>query len=258
MTTALLLALLSSPPAEPIALAYAASGAPTLRQPGGSSRTIQDVARLANGARLDLPAAASVRIAFLDGRRFALHGPARAQVTRGGLRVLSGSSESLDPAPPLPHLPAVRIDDAGDRIAAIRLRSDVIERLTPDNGATVLPDEVVLRFAPVGGATTYAIEVRESEGKSILARTTPSSSFPLPGGTLEAGRSYSWTVEAVDVSGTRLRGMASFATLDQGDTAARARVRDAAGTLDPELLQALDRELGLSPSVPGDHVADGR
>jgi hypothetical protein len=261
MTTAFLLAILASPaphPAEPVALAYATSGDPTLRLPGdASSRRIQDVARLVDGASLELPATASLRIAFLDGRRFALHGPARAQVARDGLRLLSGSSQPLEPVPPLPHLPAIRIDDVGDRIGAIRLRSDVIEDLTPSKGATVLPDEVVLRFSTVRGATGYAIQVRDASGRSILARTASSNLLAVPGGTLEPGQSYTWTVEAADVTGTRLGGMADFATLGREEAAARALVRDAAGTLDPELLLALDRELGFAPSAPGGHVADG-
>jgi Bacterial Ig domain len=261
MTTVLLLAILASPPpqpAEPVALAYASSGEPSsLRQPGEEKKlAIPEVARLVAGATLQVPAGALLRIAFVDGRRFALQGPARAEITREGLRVLSGTSRTLDPVPPLPHLPAVRMEGVGPRIAAPRLRGDTITALSPSGGAMVPSDEVVLRFAPVRGATKYAVEVLDAGGKSVLAQTTDSTAFTLPAGSLEAGHSYSWSVETADASGTKVRGTGSFATLAPSDVAAHRRLREDIRSLDPELLQALDRELGLSASTPPRPVAD--
>lgn len=260
MTIVLLLTILASPspqPAAAVALAYAASGGPTLRAPGGSPRRIADVARVEEGMGLEVPPGAVLRLALTDGRRFAFKGPAFARVTSEGLLDTRGTVEPLPAVPSLPRLPTIQPAEAGDRIAAIRLRSDPFGKLTPDAGAVVLAEEVVLRFAPPQGTTTYAIEVRDASGRSILARNTTSTVLQLPMSVLEAGRRYSWTVEAIDIAGARHRSLASFSTLAEDLAQGRARVRQAVGTSDPALLDALDRALGLLPLEAEGHVADG-
>jgi len=265
MTTALLLLIAASQPeatsrrsVEPIALVYAAVGQPSLRLTGRTFQKIDVVRSLPDGTELQVPAGASLRVAYADGRRFVLQGPAHAVVTASGLRDSTGGVKTLEAVPPLPRLPSIRLDETGGRIAAIRLRSGASEELVPHAGAVVLAEDVLLRFGPVGGATRYAVEVRDSRGQQVFQIQATSTSVRLPATSLEPGKRYTWSVEAVDGAGERHEAVADFVTLSSELLAERSRLREAAGAEDPLLLSAVDRELGLSTDVAESHIADGR
>jgi len=84
----------------------------------------------------------------------------------------------------------------------------------PGDGATEVPVNVALRWAPVAGATSYDVYFGQDE-RPLLQCRVAGTTFILE--TLSAGKAYSWRVDAVTGAGVRTGEERRFKTVTQAD-----------------------------------------
>lgn len=207
--------LSAAAPAPPAAIVYQLQREVTWNLPRKAPEPVQLFSVLPAGADLRVAPGGSIALAFPSGARFRLSAGASATLAPRGLARGRGPIEALPPVKPFPALaPIASAERPGDRSAAVRVRGEVIEGLSPNEGIRSLADRTVLRFEPVPGAARFSVEVRDLSGGLIFATETPDSSVPLPAALLIPGRRYRWMVKTVDRPGPMARGEAGFETLD--------------------------------------------
>lgn len=244
--------------ARALALVYQVDGAVTWQQGQRAPRPLRAFERLSRGARLVLPAQASVALAFEDGRRARLTGPGAMRLTGRGRLLGTCGTTPLPSVPALPALGALAEDErAGLRSAAVRVRGEVIAELWPTAPGRTLASATTLTFATVAGASAYRVELRTRTGMLLLARTLSAPRLALPAGLLAPGTSYLWSVESLTAAGAPARGEARLLTLDAPREQALLgwrRALAAQAPADAEALSvALDLALGLrSPPSAAD------
>lgn len=251
LATALWLAFLpAARAAEPAAAIVAAiSGPASVRVGVEAPRALRAYEWLSPGAQLEVPAGSRVTLAFADGSRSELTGPASARLGASGLASSSGSVRALGRVPPLPRVNPIAGDTRPSRAGAVRIRGTRIAGLYPRGGWASLAEETTLRFTPVSGASQYRVEVEDESGKSVFAAETGADVVAVSRGVLKPGERYYWRVKTLDRAGAAARGEAEFTTLSAENAALRLGLRKSAALGDDAaslaLLAGIDRGLGL-------------
>lgn len=235
---------------EAVAIVAALAGGATVQNPGAAPRVARLFDWLPAGAVVVTSAASSLTLAFANGQRHRLGPSATATLGASGLTAHSGPVTPLAPIPPLPRIPGLAPESRpGARAAAVRIRGRRIAGLYPRGEATVLPDEAVLSFAAVPGATGYRVEVESEGGAIVFQAEVASASVRVSPGVLAPGARYFWSVRTLRGPGPPARGEAEFTALAAAVVEERAALRRALETAaDPSslaLLAEIDRELGL-------------
>jgi hypothetical protein len=239
----------SRPPApgQPAAIVSGLAGGGGRVTVKGRERPLQLFAWLPAGARLRAAAGGNITLAYWNGRRYELGGEAEAAVEGTGLAVVRGPVRELSPVSPLPRIAAIQGRRMRSRGGATRIREGEVEGLYPSQGAVVLADATVLRFEGVSGASTYALEVQDDEGRAAFRASTSLTAVTVPPGVLVSGRRYVWTVRSTGVPPAS--GTAAFTTLPAREAEARAALqaasRTAGDTAALALMAGIDRDLGL-------------
>ncbi|MFY9823640.1 MAG: CHAT domain-containing protein [Thermoanaerobaculia bacterium] len=252
----LLLAILPVRPAaagthEPVAILYIVVGEPLRTMPGHSPKPVHLGDRLPAGTTVDLAPGSRLALAFVNGKRYEISGPARATLGKDDLSARSGGVRPLPSVPPLPRLaPIAKQDHPGATAGAVTIRGEGIEGLHPDRRATCLASAVRLRFDPVPAAPRYRVQIADPEGKALFSTDTQATEVSVPPDLLAPGGTYLWTVETLDRPGPIARGEATLVTLDADQARAREDLQhwvQASGTADDlKLLEGVDQALGLS------------
>ncbi len=247
---------------EPVAIVYETSGEASRLVPGRSRQPVHLLDRLAAGTAIELAAGSRLALAFLNGRRYEISGPARATLGKDDLAARSGGVRALPSVPPLPRLAPIAEDDRpGAKAGAVRIRREEIDSLSPRDGAATLADATSLRFQTADGAARHQVEIEDARGTLIFRVVTEASAVNVPTGILASGGRYHWTVKALDRPGPVVRGEAEFVTLPRKTAEARERLRkavEAAGNDGSRaLLAAVDHDLGLTNEAHGRRMAAG-
>jgi hypothetical protein len=111
---------------------------------------------------------------------------------------------------------------------------------------------VKFAFQPVKGASRYAVEIEDSQGRVVLRREVSATELTVPAGTLAPGAAYHWTVQTLDKPGSAARGASDFTTLSEEDVRQRDELRKSvasSGGVQDALLAEIDRRLGLYPEA---------
>jgi len=242
---------LAAAPPEPIAIVYGLSGSATTRlSAAGARRPAQRFEWLGAGTEIAVDPGGTLLLAFADGSRYELGGGAKATLwPRGGLASSSGPVRALASVSPLPKLEGLAADArAGSRAGAVRLRGLRIAGLYPRDDASVLPNEALLSFAPLPGATRYKIQVEDETGNAVFDAEVAGSSVVVSPGVLRPGARYHWTVRSLGVSDPA-RGEADFVVLAAESLTAREELRrslrEPADAESLALLAEVDCRLGL-------------
>lgn len=206
---------LSAAPAPPVAIVYQLQEEATWNLPRKAPQPVALLSVLPAGAELRIAPGGSLALALPSGARYRLGPGARATLGPRGLSRTRGPVETLPPVKPFPSLaPIAFTDRPGDRSAAVRVRGEAIEGLSPNESIRSLADRTVLRFRPVHGALRHRVEVRGSDGGLVFEKETEASEASVPAGLLVPGKRYRWTVRTIDRLGPVARGEAWFSTLD--------------------------------------------
>lgn len=236
--------------AEPVAIVYSLAGEASLTAPNMAQRPLRLFERFPAGTIVEMSPDSRLALAFVNGLRYQLGGRSRVTIGRTDLSSRTGPVRALPRLPPLPPLSSIAPKDRpGARAGAVRIRAEEISGLHPSRGMATLAGATVLRFAPVGGADKYRIEVQGPRGDVIFAIETTASPVELSPGSLQPGTRYGWTVRTIDRVGPVARGEADFITLPARIAKAREALRKAIEALGdselPALLAEVDRSLGL-------------
>ena len=203
---------------------------------------------IAVGVVIEVGPDSRVTLVLAGGKRFELGPRARATIAVDRLTSLSGPITQLTSLPPLPRIAALDASRPKGPPGGIRLRGPRISGLSPFDAVTLAP-HTRLRFAPVAGAGKYGIEIEDDSGRRVFGVETTDSEVLVPGGVLEPGVAYQWTVRTLNLSGATARGTGQFRTLsseDERDREALRRSLDAEGGARAlALLAAVDQRLGL-------------
>lgn len=204
------------------------------------------------GSTIESGASSRLTLVFADGRRYEIPERSRVSLSAAGPKSLAGSVHSLRAVPPMPRLVAVISSRVGERSGAIRLRqgSDLHFRtLYPNANSLTLPDNTMLRFASIEGASRYRVELEDESGKTVFDAETQLLAVAVPTGILHPGSHYYWKVRTIERMGPSVRGESEFATLGEEDIQRRAAVR---AVLEKEgdvqslaLMAEIDRRLEL-------------
>jgi hypothetical protein len=255
-----------SPSPQPVAIVSAIEGGAWTRPKTGSRKPLTLYDWLEADVVVELAPQARVDLIMIDGRRYALGGGARAKLSSTSLTALQGSVKEEPPVPRLTFLAPIA-GKAPDEAGAVRLRARSIAKLNPCWTILTLPDETVLRFEPVEGASQYEIQVRTDTDQQVFSRTIDKPPVAIPTGLLAGGTDYVWTVRVAG-RGPSARSEGGFKTLDSTVEAAR---RALVTGLDPAaigVLGGIDFHLGLlneavaeltaaAERAPGDTAAEG-
>lgn len=248
-----LLALLALPAAaEPVAIVYSLAGEASLTAP--VRRSLRRFDRLPAGTTVEVNPDSRLALAFVNGIRYELGERSRVTIGHKDLVSRAGLVRSLPRVPPLPRLSPIAAEDRpGPKAGAVRIRTEAIKGLHPDQGEVSLPSATRLRFDPVPAAPGYRIRILDQIGETRFQIDTQATEVDVPSGVLEPGERYRWTVETRDRPGGVARGEATLMILDAGRARAREVLRNwvqRSGNEEDRLLQeAVDHALGLS--MPG-------
>jgi hypothetical protein len=198
---------------EPVAIVYLLTGEASLSAPDAARRPLRLFDRLQTGTTVEVGPGSRLALAFANGIRYALEGGSMAGLGARDLTSRTGPVRPLPCVPTLPHLGSIaEADRPGPRAGAVRVRTDEIAGLYPNEAAT-LSGSTTLRFDPVDGGWKYRIEVQDRQGNKIFETETAASSVTLPAGVLRPATRYGWTVRTIDRVGSIARGKADFVTL---------------------------------------------
>ena len=139
------------------------------------------------------------------------------RVTPSGLSVKQASYVFDKPLPPAgsPYLWRVRaVDQSGNPGpwttvskpgTSFTVAGTTPDLISPDAGATVPANQLVVRWSPVAGAVTYQVELQKAAGSTAIeTATTRSTAYaPSPGQLLAAG-GVNWRVIAKDSNNNEL------------------------------------------------------
>jgi hypothetical protein len=231
-----------------VALVYRVSGEAQRTAPGRSPEPLRLYDRLPAGVTLALKPGSRVSLAFANGKRYELSGPASVTLGPKDLGTRSGSVKALAPLPPFRLEPIAESDQPGPTAGAVLIRGEEIAGLYPRQGAVALAEETVLCFKPVPGAGEYRIEVQDGQGRTVFQTDAGSSPVRVPAGTLHGGQRYRWTVRTLDRLGPAAQGEAELVTLSASAVRAREETREilaAEGESSLPLLAEIDCGLGL-------------
>jgi hypothetical protein len=239
---------------EPVAIVCLLSGKAFTNVEGKPGELVQ-FQRLRTGTIVRVGAGSKVVLAFFTGARYELGEMASVALGRSSLERSEGPVTQLSRVPTIVDIaPIVKEERAGTRMAGTRIRAggsaaDGITKMYPSTGVTTVADATVLRFDPVTGYEKYRVELEDETGMSLFGVETASTQLQLPPDLLRGGRSYYWTVRALDGGEPAPRGEALFWTLDEDHARRRAVFSahaESAGEVPLLLLLAeVDRSLGL-------------
>ena len=237
---------------EAVAVVTSVSGDVTASVPPDKKFPVHLFDWLLAGSTIESGASSKLTLVFADGRRYEVPEKSRVSLSIAGLKSLAGSVHSLEAVPPMPRLVAVAASRVGARSGAIRLRqgSDLHFRaLYPNANSLTLPDNTMLRYAPIEGASRYRIELEDESGKTVFDAETQLLAVAVPAGILHPGSHYYWKVRTIGRMGPSVRGESDFATLGEEDIQRRSAVR---AVLEKEgdvqslaLMAEIDRRLEL-------------
>jgi CHAT domain-containing protein/Tfp pilus assembly protein PilF len=129
---------------EPVAIVYRMTGEAPRLEPGPSREPVRLFDRLPAGVTFEVAPSARLALAFVNGKRYGISGPARVTLGKGDLAARSGGVRALPSVPPLPRLaPIAEDDDPGPGAGAVRLRGDADQARAR---------EALLRWAQAAGA----------------------------------------------------------------------------------------------------------
>jgi hypothetical protein len=211
--------------------------------------------RLRTGAIVGVGAGSKMVLAFFTGDRYEFGEMSSATLGRTSLERSEGPVSQLSRVPAIVDIaPIVKEERAGTRMAGTRIRAGGsgehgITSMYPSTGVTTVATATVVRFDPVAGYGKYRVELEDETGMSLFVVETALTEVQLPPDLLRPGRSYYWTVRALEAGQPALRGEAVFWTLKEDDVRRRAEFKaqvDEAEEVPLLLLLAeLDRSLGL-------------
>ena len=112
----------------------------------------------------------------------------------------------------------------------------------------IASEPVRFAFQPVKGASRYAVEVENTQGRVVMRREVAATELIVGAGTLAPGAAYHWTVQTLDKAGVAARGASDFTTLSEEDARQRDALRQSGGGQEA-LLAEVDRRLGLYPEA---------
>ena len=206
---------------------------------------------LSDGQTLKMADHSRAVVVLAGGRRFELGSKARATVAADGLTATSGPIKELPSLPTLPKLAALDDSRPQGPPGAVRLRATEIAGLRPDH-AVIAREPVTFAFQPVKGASRYAVEIEDSQGRVVMRREVAATELTVAAGTLAPGAAYRWTVQTLDRAGGAARGASDFTTLSEEDGRQRDALRQSvasSGGGQEALLAEVDRRLGLYPEA---------
>jgi len=233
--------------ASAAALISELSGEASIGSPARAVAKAKRFDTLTAGQTLTMLPKSRAVVVLAGGRRFEFGSEARATVGEDELAVMSGPIKELPALPTLPKLAA--LDESRPRGApgAVRLRGREISGLRPDH-VVLASAAVTFTFQPVTGASRYAVEIEDNQGRLVLRREVDTTELTVPAGTLAPDATYHWTVETVNTVGSTARGASRFVTLSEEEARRRDALRNALasqGSPDEALLAEVDRRLGL-------------
>jgi hypothetical protein len=165
--------------------------------PAGADGKAHRFDAIAVGATLETGPQSRAVIVLAGGQRFELGAKARATIAAKQLTSTSGPVTELSPLPALPQIVALDESRPKGPPGGVRLRASAISGLRPFHAVT-LPEQTVLRFDPVSGASKYAVEIENDAGRRIFAVESTTPQVVVPAGVLQPGASYYWTVQTLD------------------------------------------------------------
>jgi hypothetical protein len=180
------------------------------------------------GSVIESDAGSSLTLVFADGRRYEIAEKSRVSLSAAGPKSSTGTVRTLDAVPPMPRLVAMSASHLGTRSGAIRVRQGSelhFRNLYPFGDSRTLPDNTVLRFAPIEGTSRYRVELEDESGKTVFDAETQLSAVAVPAGILRTDSRYYWKVRTIERSGPSVRGESEFATLGEDDIRRRAAIR---------------------------------
>jgi tetratricopeptide (TPR) repeat protein len=233
----------------PVAIVYSLAGKASLIAPGAASRPLRLFDRLPAGMTVEVGPGSRLALAFVNGLRYELGERSRVKLGPKDLTSHTGSVRALPRVPPLPFLlPITAKDRPGPRAGAVRIRAEMIAGLYPRRGAATLAEETVLRFDTVAGASSYQVEIQDSQGRTVFRADVESPPVKVTSGRLVAGVGYLWTVRTLDRPGAAAHGEAAFIALDESAAWVREEAHKILEAEKPgslPLLAEIDRSLGL-------------
>ena len=182
---------------------------------------------LTSGTKLRLDAGARVAITYFAApHEFTLSGPADATVESDRVRTAAG------PAPALKNLDRNQVA-AGQKFSARQRERQTVatfEMKSFEPGSLQLRQPVDTRllnapeefsWRPVQGAKTYRFRLSDAGGQVLYEANGEARKQQLPNTvTLQMGRAYSWSVEALGSSGLTQTASAGFSLLDEAEARA--------------------------------------
>jgi hypothetical protein len=204
---------------------------------------------LTAGSTIEVGLKSSATVILLNGHRYELGPGAKATVTAESLAGKKGPVQQLEP--PLPPIPkAVPIAGNFPIIGTVVIRGSNIRGLYPRNRVAVLPASAKLSFQGVADASSYQVELVGEDENVLLDLRTESTDIVIPDGTVQVGKHYAWSVEALGPAGAIARNSAEFVTISGEDLERRAEfAKTTEGGADKALALALladvDFRLGL-------------
>jgi hypothetical protein len=215
--------------AEPAALVLELSGDARL----GNGRAVEMLQELQPMAELVL--AASTHLVVLHHRAqasYALTGPGTFVIRTDSVQ---GTGSVAPPAakPLSTSYSNVRLRPAGVAQATVPMRgaggSGELELIAPV-ATWVLEARPMLRWAPAPAASSYEVQVTDTENRMLLETQTKAVSLAIPERvSLERGRIYGWQVTARLDDGSILQGWAEFGIADESLRARLEAARPASG-----------------------------
>jgi hypothetical protein len=238
-------------PNEPVAIIYSLAGEAKLVAPSATVRPLRLFDRLPAGATLEVGPGSHLALAFETGLRYELGERCRVTLGLKRFKLRSGPVRQLSSAPPLPRLRPIAEDNhPGAGVAALRIRSEGIDCLSPESGAATLATSTILRFHSVFGISGYQVEIDDARGSVILRTHTNRTTVAVPPGVLAPNAHYHWIVAAEDGPGYMFRNEADFVTLSTKIAEGRERLRKEAEAEEDsglvDLLAAVDHALGMT------------
>lgn len=233
--------------AEPAAITTAIAG-PVKSRAGSLVKALQTFEWLDVGAVIEVEAGGQATIAFADGRRYEVVGPATASIGSGRLNALSGAIHELPPIAPIPPAAIATKTGVSARGGVVRIRGGgAIKGMYPREGFFALANDTVLSFEAVAGAESYKVEVETERGECLYRVETGLTEVAVPAGLLKPGSLYYWRVRTVGLEGKQASGEAELSTLPEKDAVQRALFAETAlARSNFGLLAVVDRRMGLA------------
>ncbi len=201
---------------------------------------------------LELAPEATVILAFVDGSRYEIRGPAKVTMAQSGPRRTFGRVMELTKVSPIPELPAIAVaQNTGSHGGAISLSRKFNANKNRCPASYVIASAPRLLFSPIEGAKGYLVIIEVNDETPAYRGETKTTELVVPKGKLDPGTHYKWRVEAIFESGEKraVRGPYRFWTLPANRVEARTKLlKSVEGIGDASswsLLAAIDRQLNL-------------